>query len=315
MNYGVVIPSTGRKEFLKEAIESALAQSVKPIACVVVMDAPEHHFSTLKSRYLNQVIFVPSESKSANNCRKQGAAHLVQKVGVDAVAFLDDDDKWLPTKSEKQLRLVKERNLQTFAVGCKWSLLKNRQVEDTCTPPAIDIHKQIQFYQALGSFSSIIVSADIAMDIAPDIPSCQDWHYLLSLSLKGVPILRVEEALLLYRMHSGLRISGSLDRRLNGLRMMESTFSKDIDFHAKRFLQAQIAIFTGAVERKYSNICLLPISITKGLSGRALRTFRLRILLALCIEAYLGAGSLEFYRSCVKRLSARSKIKSHSSRA
>ena len=74
MNYGVVIPSTGRKEFLKEEIESALEQSVKPIACVVVMVAPEHLFSTLKARYLKQVIFVPIESKGANNCRKQGAA-------------------------------------------------------------------------------------------------------------------------------------------------------------------------------------------------------------------------------------------------
>jgi glycosyltransferase involved in cell wall biosynthesis len=94
--YSVVIPTVGSRT-LARAIASAWAQTHRPEAVVVVGDRVDE--SVLTASVAPSVTFVPSPRPGVAAARNAGVA----EVRSDWVAFLDDDDVWLPDKVARQL--------------------------------------------------------------------------------------------------------------------------------------------------------------------------------------------------------------------
>src|SRR3954464_14214558 len=90
--FSVIIPTYGRPKFLSEAVASVLAQTCADFECIVVDDAgPE--LATLPNDARIRVI----------RRDENGGPPAARNTGIDAargtyVAFLDDDDVWLPTR-------------------------------------------------------------------------------------------------------------------------------------------------------------------------------------------------------------------------
>ena len=102
-----VIITHNRKDLVMRAIESVLTQTYTNIECIVVDDASTDGTVELlsSSEDINYIYIPKSESRGGNHARNVGiaASHGVY------VAFLDDDDYWLPTKIEKQLEQKKKK--------------------------------------------------------------------------------------------------------------------------------------------------------------------------------------------------------------
>ena len=99
-----VIPTRNRPELLQRAIASVRAQTCGPIEIVVVIDGPDDATRALSSAMsAERLRFIPLQtSVGGSDARNIG----VQNATTEWVAFLDDDDEWLPTKIEKQLALA-----------------------------------------------------------------------------------------------------------------------------------------------------------------------------------------------------------------
>lgn len=97
----VVIPTFGRPELLKRAIDSVLAQTMSDLEVIVVNDGDDPPtIAVLKSIADSRLRYIVHETNKG--------AGFARDTGADAslgewVAFLDDDDEWLPEKLEKQL--------------------------------------------------------------------------------------------------------------------------------------------------------------------------------------------------------------------
>jgi glycosyltransferase involved in cell wall biosynthesis len=100
----VVIPSRNRPQLASQAVQSALAQTWQLIEVIVVVDGPdaatvsalaEISDSRLKTIEL-PVNLGPAGARNAGIQAAQGAW----------IAFLDDDDQWLPLKLERQLAIA-----------------------------------------------------------------------------------------------------------------------------------------------------------------------------------------------------------------
>lgn len=96
-----VIPTFGRPELVRRAVDTVLAQTMRDLEVIVVIDgddpASRSALSSVRDDRL-RVISLPEQ-------RGAGAA---RDAGTDAasgiwVAFLDDDDEWLPDKLAAQL--------------------------------------------------------------------------------------------------------------------------------------------------------------------------------------------------------------------
>ncbi len=102
----VVIPVHDRVAFLGAAIDSILAQTYAgPIEIVVVDDGSREDVTRpFRDRY-PQVRWIRQENLGVCAARERGA----RESDGELVAYLDDDDLWMPAKLDRQVRLLQER--------------------------------------------------------------------------------------------------------------------------------------------------------------------------------------------------------------
>jgi|SRR5271166_3878854 len=97
----VVIPTLNRPQLLSRALESVFAQTHEDIEIIVVVDGPDpatagvlHSIGDARLRVIEN-----ARSLTAAGARNVGGAN----ASGEWIAFLDDDDEWLPQKLERQL--------------------------------------------------------------------------------------------------------------------------------------------------------------------------------------------------------------------
>jgi glycosyltransferase involved in cell wall biosynthesis len=98
----VVIPVYNGAAYVAQAVESVLAQSLPPAACVVVDDGSDDRTPQVLETYAQRVRVVRTDNGGVARARNLGA----RGATTTWLAFLDADDVWLPTRLERQLELV-----------------------------------------------------------------------------------------------------------------------------------------------------------------------------------------------------------------
>ncbi|MDQ1692940.1 MAG: hypothetical protein QOH85_475 [Acidobacteriaceae bacterium] len=100
----VVIPTRNRPELVLRAVRSALAQSIREIEVIVVIDGPDPEtLAALRAVDDARLRWVDLEhSVGGSEARNIG----VRTASTPWVAFLDDDDEWLPQKLALQIDLA-----------------------------------------------------------------------------------------------------------------------------------------------------------------------------------------------------------------
>lgn len=109
----VIVPHYNRPEFVRGALESIHAQTVKPAEILLVDDGstPENREKLKAVADLATIVYAP------RNLGISGARNLgAQTAKGSWLAFLDDDDSWLPDKQERQIRYL-EAHPHLKAVG------------------------------------------------------------------------------------------------------------------------------------------------------------------------------------------------------
>jgi len=103
----VVIPTLGRPKLVFRALASVFNQTHQQIEVIVVVDGPDEDtcdvLRTVKDPRLR--VIVNPRSLTAAGARNVGIDH----AKGEWIAFLDDDDEWLPSKIEKQIAYASDR--------------------------------------------------------------------------------------------------------------------------------------------------------------------------------------------------------------
>ncbi len=120
----VVIPTFNRQQQLSVALDSVLQQT-RPVDEIVVVDDGStdgtqamleeyvHRHTDVSIRVICQVNQGPSAARNAG----------IQAASGDLIAFLDDDDIWLPKKTELQLSVFLS-DPQLDLLGCASNIIK-----------------------------------------------------------------------------------------------------------------------------------------------------------------------------------------------
>src|SRR4051794_27184153 len=100
----VIIPTRNRPKLVVGAVQSALAQDGARVEVCVIDDASEPPVA-LPDELAEQVVLVRFDShRGAGAARNAG----LEATTAELVAFLDDDDVWLPGKLARQLSALDE---------------------------------------------------------------------------------------------------------------------------------------------------------------------------------------------------------------
>jgi glycosyltransferase involved in cell wall biosynthesis len=97
----VLIPTRNRPSLLRRALDSVLAQTFVDYEIVVVVDGPDAATEELLRRERD-----PRLRFHVNAAARGGGAarnEAIRRASGQWIAFLDDDDLWMPTKLERQM--------------------------------------------------------------------------------------------------------------------------------------------------------------------------------------------------------------------
>src|SRR5258708_4440871 len=113
----VVIPTRARPALVVRAVNSALQQTFGDLEVIVVIDGrDEETLAALASISSPRLRLLPLPTQvGGSRARNEG----VHAATGEWVAFLDDDDEWLPEKLEKQLAVARASELPDPIVACK----------------------------------------------------------------------------------------------------------------------------------------------------------------------------------------------------
>ena len=237
----IILPTYKRYLYLYKALRSVLRQTYYFFEIIIVDDDPN---SNLKPQIekINDVrirYFKNSCQKGAPYSRNLGA----MEAKGEYLAFLDDDDEWLPEKLEKQMALFLKIDYSYGVVYCGYNYLYNDLI----------IERKNQYYKnndvrkialrrcPIGSPTPIIrkkVFFEVGLfDVS--LPSCQDWDLWIRLSQK-YKFFPLKEILALYRVHRN-QISNDISKKICGREIILEKYFSDISkyhsilsYHYKR---------------------------------------------------------------------------------
>ena len=120
----VIIPTYNRYKYLLNAIESIKKQTYKNIELIIVNDGSkqnEYYSSEFMDILPEKSILINMKTNSSQILLgKEGRAAYSKNAGIkvatgEYIAFLDDDDYWLPDKLQKQLEAMEKTGGQMSA--------------------------------------------------------------------------------------------------------------------------------------------------------------------------------------------------------
>lgn len=116
----LIIPVYNASLYLREAIDSALNQTVKPRQIIVVDDGSTDDSLEIARGYGRAVTVIAQANGGTAAARNRGVAEANETM----IAFLDNDDRFVSQKLERQLKTLREHPNALLCVcraGAFWS--------------------------------------------------------------------------------------------------------------------------------------------------------------------------------------------------
>ncbi|MEK6643526.1 MAG: glycosyltransferase [Planctomycetota bacterium] len=210
----VIIPTYNRVAYLREALDSVAAQTFRSYEVIVVddgstepiADAIEGH--TTSPRVVRQVIQGPAAARNSG----------IQAATADVVAFLDNDDLWLPEKLARFMEAMRRDPDVPIWYGPMQPIESDgRHVPGRTKPCVGGWITEALFRSSFVHVPTVVCRKELLVDAAcfdETLPVCEDYDLWLRLSVQTRFGL-IEEPLALRRLHgdrlSKARMSRNLD--------------------------------------------------------------------------------------------------------
>ncbi len=198
-----IVPVYNGERFLGEALDSILDQDYAPLEVIVVDDgSTDGSLAVAESR---DVRIIRRERGGPGAARNAG----VEAAGGDLLAFLDQDDAWLPGKVRKQVDVLRERPEAGFVYGRMEVVLEPGTEWPDWVDPGWLADPPMGYCPSTLMVTRTVFEAVGAFDT--DYLSFSDGQWLIRARRAGVEGHLLEDVVLRYRVHEA---NHSHDREL-----------------------------------------------------------------------------------------------------
>src|SRR3989344_3645191 len=316
----VIIPTHNRPELLKRAVNSVLSQTYTDLEIVVVDDGLEkradetvNNFDDSRLKYIQH-----SEEKGGSVARNTG----IKSASGEFIAFLDDDDEWVPYKLATQMAQFESTPHDVgFCFSAVENVYSDRKYVTTVPSGIGDYHElALSYFKSLLTVT-LVVKKYVFEELGvfdEQFPSHQEADLMIRVTekFKG---LGINQSLVRVAVGGHNQVGGSLKRRILGREMLLAKhmeeFKKDKKLLADQNFglglmyrdNAQFAkardMFDQAVRNNFSmRYFLHRLSMIFG--GRIYKLIRKRKLPPMKIVAFVRTkNSIFVFNECLTKLS------------
>jgi glycosyltransferase involved in cell wall biosynthesis len=198
----VIIPTYNSARYLRQAVDSALAQTFTDYEILVIDDGSTDRTEELMSLYRASVRYIRQRNGGVAAARNRGIAESRGRY----VAFLDADDTWYPNKLERQISalgiLGGFRLCYSGFTLVAPDLTPIRQVQSRRRDSALE--DLLLRGNIVGSICAVVCERalfKLVGDFDPSLSQCADWDMWVRLATL-TEFLYVDEPLVTYRQHN-----------------------------------------------------------------------------------------------------------------
>lgn len=240
----VVITTYKRKlDIVERAIRSVVAQTYRDWELIVVDDSPEDYEYRLEikkmvNRYANdyQVVY-HANPKSSGACFSRNVG--LEMARGEFIAYLDDDDEWVPSKLERQTEAMNSADGHVALVYCPYYSIDEETGQKKAVKKPMRSGMLYEYLLEVGNIfggmSMPLMRTACVKDVGGfDIlmQSAQDIDLWLRLA-KKYPVIYLDEPLVNYYIHGGDQISTNPYKRIAGLTRLNEKNRDYLETHKK----------------------------------------------------------------------------------
>ncbi len=113
----IIMPTYNRAAIIERSINSVLQQTFSDWELIIVDDFSNDNTPSVVNKYVGDRIryIRHPQNRMVSAARNTG---IFNSRNTKYLAFIDDDDEWLPEKLSKQVQLIENNFLRLGAVGC-----------------------------------------------------------------------------------------------------------------------------------------------------------------------------------------------------
>lgn len=207
----VVIPVFNGEAFLREAVESVLAQKYSPLEIIIVDDGSTDGTETMARSLPEPVRYLRQNNAGPAAARNRGIEHAQGSL----IAFADADDLWPAAKLELQLPYFNDPAIEIVMGRIQQVHLSNAE---EFGEPAFSVNLgsaviRKTVFERVGLF-------DETMRYSEDV----DWF--MRAREGGVAIVTIDAVTLLYRQHEQNMTRGKSTSELNVLKALKRSLDR-----------------------------------------------------------------------------------------
>lgn len=200
-----IITTRNRLNLLKRAVQSVKDQTYGNLELIVVDDGSTDGTNDwCKNQEFKYIYIDPKESKGGNYARNLG----IKAANGEYVAFLDDDDYWLPKKIEKQVTLSLESDCGVIHCGKRLEVIHGDKIEYIDSLPSErntgDLSRCILTTVCANTSSTFLIDKSLLFDVElfdESLHFWQDYELTIRLAQKS-SFCAVDECLCVYRINN-----------------------------------------------------------------------------------------------------------------
>ncbi len=211
----VVIPTRNRPQIVAKSVMTALTQTLESIEVIVIIDGPDQETVNGLSQIADprlRVIELP-KNVGPSGARNTG----VREAKGTWIAFLDDDDEWLPEKLERQLEVANNSHYDFPVVASRFishthkgKFICPRRLPNLSEHLSEYLFARNSFFKGEGCIqtSTLFMKKELMqkMPLEEKFYRHEDWEWLLRVSaMEGVGIEFVPEPMSIWHSEMGIK--------------------------------------------------------------------------------------------------------------
>lgn len=227
------------------ALDSILSQTYRDIEIIVIDDSPDEFAKRddVGKTVKNIIDLHPDIEIQYIRHEKNLGACAARNTGLNAakgdyIAYLDDDDEWLPEKLEKQIKVMHNSDTALVYCGC---YCKNdttgKMYERKTAYYRGMVFDELLYSNFIASTSFPLLKTTVLRDSGgfdTEMQSAQDYDVWLRIS-QGYQVDFVAEPLVIYHEHEGEQITSNPLKKISGLKRLNEKYREYLDKDPKLY--------------------------------------------------------------------------------
>jgi glycosyltransferase involved in cell wall biosynthesis len=236
----IIIPTYNRKMLLQRAVRSVLYQTYCNIEIIIIDDHSTDGSSELISEtFANEIregkilILKNSQNQGHPTSKNLGISH----ASGDYIAFLDDDDYWMPDKLELQIKKMQAEDAEACFCSTLW-VEDNKFLKQTTA-----INKNVSFENG-GPTSTWLIKKTLFKRVGlfdTTIPTNDDGELMVRINKSGTKITFVELPLYVHFYYPST-VSNSREGKISGYESILAKHKSNLNNYEISSIYLRVAI-------------------------------------------------------------------------